>query len=63
MERFIRRFAAFVLGALCGFDGLRFRGTLRQLANVPGMQDCLNYKKARQRRRSGEMFLLGLFSC
>jgi hypothetical protein len=38
MQRFLQRFGALILGTLCGFDRLRFRGTLRLLANVQGLR-------------------------
>jgi len=54
MQRFLQRFGALILGTLCGFDRLRFRGTLRLLANVQGLRvfltgrdvplkDCMHY--------------------
>jgi hypothetical protein len=42
MKQFIQRHAAQVIGTLCGWDRLRFRGTLRMLANVTGLDRFLN---------------------
>ena len=41
MRSFVQRFAAFVLGTLCGWDRLRFRGTKRLLAHNAGMMNFL----------------------
>lgn len=41
MKTFIRRFGHCILGILHGFDRIRFRGTRRFLANVPGMLQYL----------------------
>ena len=43
MNSFLRQHAAVVMGALCGWDRLRLRGTLRMLANVCGMNLFLSY--------------------
>ena len=43
MKKFLARHASHVLGVLCGFDRLRFRGTFRQLAHVSGMLSILSY--------------------
>lgn len=37
MKQFIQRHAAQIIGTLCGWDRLRFRGTLLMLANVTGL--------------------------
>ena len=41
MRTFLAKFAALVTGALCGFDRLVFRGSLRNLAYVRGMRNYL----------------------
>ena len=41
MERFLSRHADAVIGTLCGFDRLVFRGTLRRLAHRAGMMTYL----------------------
>ena len=41
MNTFVQRHAAKVIGMLCGFDRMLFRGTLRRLANVSGMSGWL----------------------
>ena len=41
MRSFLQRFGAFVLGALHGFDRVRFRGTIRWLAKPSGMMHFL----------------------
>jgi hypothetical protein len=41
MQRFIQKHAADVIGVLNGFDRMRFRGTLRWLANPKGMRSFL----------------------
>lgn len=41
MQRFIQKHASDVIGALNGFDRMRFRGTLRWLANTKGMRSFL----------------------
>lgn len=41
MKTFIQRFGSHILGALHGFDRIRFRGTRRFLANVAGMMGFL----------------------
>ena len=41
MERFLSRHASSVIGTLCGFDRLVFRGTLRRLAHRAGMMTYL----------------------
>jgi hypothetical protein len=43
MDEFIREYADSVTGVINGFDRLRFRGTLRLLANVAGLSRFLNY--------------------
>lgn len=42
MKRFLRRHADQISGVLCGFDRLRFRGTLRWLAYADGMRSFLS---------------------
>jgi hypothetical protein len=41
MNPFLQRFGPLVLAVLSGFDRLRFRGTLRLLANQPGLSRFL----------------------
>ena len=41
MEKFVSRHAGAVIGTLCGFDRLVFRGTLRMLAHRGGMMTYL----------------------
>jgi hypothetical protein len=41
MQQFIRKRQADVMGVLSGFDRIRFRGTLRWLATVPGLRRFL----------------------
>ncbi len=43
MNSFLQRHAACVIGTLSGWDRLRFRGTLRMLANVVGLEHFLSY--------------------
>jgi hypothetical protein len=43
MKQFIQRHAGQVIGTLCGWDRLRFRGTLRMLANLTGLGRFLSY--------------------
>jgi hypothetical protein len=43
MHRFLERYDADVTGALSGFDRLRFRGTLRLIANARGLMSCMSY--------------------
>jgi hypothetical protein len=43
MEKFLQQHAGSVMGVLSGWDRLRFRGTLRMLANVTGMSRFLSY--------------------
>lgn len=45
MNAFLRRFSNVVLGVLCGFDRLFFRGTLRRLAYPLGLQNYLWYNR------------------
>jgi hypothetical protein len=47
MDQFLHRHAAAVMGQLSGWDRLRFRGTLRMLANVVGLFRFLCYRKQR----------------
>ena len=44
MLSFLQRHAAAVMGHLSGWDRLRFRGTLRMLANVTGLFKFLCYR-------------------
>ncbi|MBI3410497.1 MAG: hypothetical protein HY040_19330, partial [Planctomycetes bacterium] len=41
MKSFIQRFGAFLVGILCGFDRLRFRGVSRLLNNTGGVNSYL----------------------
>jgi hypothetical protein len=43
MDSFLQQHADSVTGTLRGFDRLRFRGTLRMLANVKGLGNFLSY--------------------
>lgn len=43
MDSFVQQHAASVIGTLNGWDRLRFRGTLRMLANVTGLSRFLCY--------------------
>ena len=43
MESFVTRHASEVKGTLSGFDRVRFRGTLRWLANLNGMGTWLSH--------------------
>src|ERR1700689_1604690 len=43
MDSFLQQHAKSVTGSLSGWDRLRFRGTLRMLANVPGLGSFLSY--------------------
>jgi len=43
MDSFLHRHASSVIASLCGWDRLRFRGTLRMLANVRGLGLFLSY--------------------
>lgn len=43
MNAFLQRHASSVMGMLSGWDRLRFRGTLRMLANVTGLSRFLSY--------------------
>lgn len=43
MDSFVTRHASEVKGTLSGFDRVRFRGTLRWLANLPGMGVWLSH--------------------
>lgn len=43
MESFLQRHESSVIGSLSGFDRLRFRGTLRLLANAAGLGKLLLY--------------------
>ena len=45
MRRFIQRHGSSVIGSLSGMDRMRFRGTLRMLANVDGMSTFLTSMK------------------
>jgi len=37
MRSFLQRYRAEIKGVLSGFDRVRFRGTIRWLASLPGM--------------------------
>ena len=43
MNAFLQRHAGSVTGMLCGFDRIRFRGTIRLLANASGLGAVLSY--------------------
>lgn len=43
VESFLTRYESEVKGALSGFDRIRFRGTLRWLANVNGLGAWLHH--------------------
>lgn len=43
MDRFVQQHAGAVMGVLSGWDRLRFRGTLRMLANVVGLGRFMSY--------------------
>src|ERR1700752_53486 len=43
VERFIQRHRSVVTGSLSGFDRIRFRGTLRLIANDRGLGALLAY--------------------
>lgn len=43
MNGFLQRHAASVTGMLSGFDRIRFRGTIRLLANASGLAAVLSY--------------------
>src|SRR6266496_6388223 len=45
MLSFLQRHASSVIGTLCGWDRIRFRGTLRMLANQCGCNLFLRYSK------------------
>jgi hypothetical protein len=45
MQSFVQRHASSVIGTLCGWDRIRFRGTLRMLANKIGLDRFLRYSK------------------
>ena len=42
MERFVTRYQDRIAGILTGFDRMRFRGTLRSISHVKGLQFWLN---------------------
>jgi hypothetical protein len=44
MERFLTRHQDRIAGILTGFDRMRFRGTLRSISNVKGLQIWLNQR-------------------
>jgi hypothetical protein len=44
MERFLTRHKDRIAGILTGFDRMRFRGTLRSISNVKGLQIWLNQR-------------------
>lgn len=43
IKRFIQKHASFVTGVLSGLDRVRFRGTLRRIANSAGLETWLRY--------------------
>jgi hypothetical protein len=43
MRLFLQRHASSVIGTLSGWDRLRFRGTLRMLANSVGLSRFVSY--------------------
>src|SRR5271155_4466427 len=45
MKSFLHRFGALVLGVLCGFDRLRFRGCKRQLCHEAGIMSYLGHRR------------------
>lgn len=45
MRAFLQRFGALVLGVLCGFDRLRFRGSKRQLCHEAGIMSYLGHRR------------------
>lgn len=47
MERFIAQFAGLIIGTLCGFDRLVFRGHLRRIIYPAGMTLFLNIREIR----------------
>lgn len=44
MQQFTQRFAAWIRGSLSGWDRIRLRGTLRELAYVNGMMTYLSFR-------------------
>lgn len=44
MERFVTRHADRIAGILTGFDRMRFRGTLRSISNIKGLEIWLNQR-------------------
>jgi len=44
MNRFVQRHVDSVIGMVSGWDRMRFRGTLRMLANLTGMNRFLSYR-------------------
>jgi hypothetical protein len=44
MKTFLRRFRALILGCLCGFDRMRFRGSKRQLTYSNGINGFLFHR-------------------
>src|SRR5262249_7776155 len=49
MKRFLQRFGAFVLGVLCGFDRIRFRGSKMQLCYPHGIMGHLCHRRLRMK--------------
>ena len=47
MNEFIRKHESNVLGTLSGWDRVRFRGTIRMLAAVPGLMAWLTENQVR----------------
>jgi hypothetical protein len=54
MMRFIQRHAEQIIGTLRGWDRLRFRGTVRMLANVTGLDRFLGYTGRGLRKEFGK---------
>src|SRR6266700_5357749 len=47
MNAFVQQHAQSVIGVIRGWDRLRFRGTVRMLANLTGMNNFLSYTRHR----------------
>ena len=58
MDRFLQHHAASITGVLSGFDRVRFRGTLRRIANSRGLTTWLAYLGVRLTEFKG--FALGI---
>ena len=59
VEGFVSRYAQYVIGTLCGFDRLLFRGTLRLLAHRGGMISYLGSVKVLLKDFSARALALG----